>query len=151
MLTPLTTSVAGFAAMSNHGMSSVWDMIAAGYLESVSLGKRRLVLVEPYLRSLGLDPPAYPITVAPAHFPALSGLSTSTAWDLIRRGRLKTVRVRRRQMIIVESYRALIDELRALPRQDARRNKAVPSLGSGKPHDSHVPPASNLSNAVSTG
>src|ERR1700719_3561513 len=119
LLTPLTTSVAGFAAMSNHGMSSVWDMIATGYLESVSVGKRRLVLVESYLRSLGLDPPAYPITVAPAHFPELSGLSTSTTWDLIRSGRLTTVRVGRRQMVIVESYRALIEGVRDLPRQNA--------------------------------
>ena len=106
-------------------------MIAAERLESVSIGKRRLVLIEPYLKSVGLDPPAYPITVAPAHFPELSGLSTSTTWDLIRSGRLTTVRVGRRQMVIVESYRALIEELRALPRQDARRNKMVPALGSG--------------------
>jgi hypothetical protein len=131
LLTPITASVTGFSAMSRHGVSTVWSMIAAERLESVSIGKRRLVLIEPYLKSLGLDPPAYPITVAPAHFPELSGLSTSTTWDLIRSGRLTTVRVGRRQMVIVESYRALIEELRALPRQDARRNKMVPALGSG--------------------
>ena len=139
MLTPITASVTGFSAMSRHGVSTVWSMIAAERLESVSIGKRRLVLIEPYLKSLGLDPPAYPITVAPAHFPELSGLSTSTTWDLIRSGRLTTVRVGRRQMVIVESYRALIEELRALPRQDARRNKMVPALGSGNPRGPPLP------------
>jgi hypothetical protein len=133
LLTPITASVAGFSTMSGHGVSTVWSKIATGCLETVSLGRRRLVLVEPYLTSLNLDPPAYPVTVAPAHFPEISGLSTSTTWDLIRTGRLKTVRSGRRQMIIVESYRALIKELKALPRQDARRNNMVPALGSGRP------------------
>jgi hypothetical protein len=141
---PITTSVVGFGAMFGHGVSTVWSMIAADRLEAVSLGKRRLVLVRPYLRSLNVDPPPYPVTVAPAHFPEISGLSVSTIWDLIRAGRLKTVRSGRRQMIIVESYLALIEELRALPQQDARRNDRVPSLGSGKPCD---PPREKLSTA----
>jgi hypothetical protein len=132
LLTPITASVTGFSALSNRSESGIWASIASGQLETISFGKRRLILVEPYLRSLGLNPPAYPVTVAPSRFPSLSGLSLSSTWGLIHSGRMKTVPVGRRQMIIVESYRKLIDELKALPRQDARRNTTVLPLGSGK-------------------
>jgi hypothetical protein len=132
LLTPITTSVAGFGVLTDHSESSVWALIAAERLETFSLGKRRLIDIEAYLRSLGLNPPAHPITVAPAHFPEISGLSTSTTWDLIRQGRLTTVRSGRRRMIVVDSYRELIRELKALPQQDARRNNTVPALGSGR-------------------
>jgi len=118
--------------MFGDGVSSVWAKIATETLETVSIGKRRLILVEPHLMSLGINPPEYPVTVAPAHFPEISGLSTSTTWVLIRAGRLKTVDSGRRKMIIVDSYRALIRELKALPLQDARRNNTVPALGSGR-------------------
>jgi hypothetical protein len=59
-------------------------------------------------------------------------LSTSTVWELIRKGRLITTKSGRRRMVVVDSYRTLISELKALPRQDARRNNIVPALGSGR-------------------
>jgi hypothetical protein len=118
--------------MFGDGVSTVWSKIATETLETVSVGKRRLILVEPYLKSLGIEPPAYPITVPPARFPELSGLSTSTVWELIRKGRLITTKSGRRRMVVVDSYRTLISELKALPRQDARRNNIVPALGSGR-------------------
>jgi hypothetical protein len=127
--------------MFSDGVSTVWSKIASETLETVSLGKRRLILVEPYLRVLGINPPEYPVTVAPAHFPEISGLSTSTTWDLIRAGRLKTVDSGRRKMIVVDSYRALIRELKAQPQQDARRNNTVPALGSGRRHGRPRKPA----------
>jgi hypothetical protein len=128
---PITASVNGFSVMFDAGVSTVWSKVATETLETVSVGRRRLILVEPYLKSLGIEPPAYPVTVAPAHFPELSGLSVSTTWDLIHKGRLTTVRSGQRQMIVVDSYRTLIRELKALPQQDARRNNTVPAIGSG--------------------
>lgn len=50
--------------------------------------------------------------------------------ELIRDGRIETVAIGKRRLVVVDSYRRLIqEELNGLPK-DARRNDAVPALGS---------------------
>jgi hypothetical protein len=50
--------------------------------------------------------------------------------ELIRDGRIETVAIGKRRLVVVDSFRRLIqEELNGLPK-DARRNDAVPALGS---------------------
>jgi hypothetical protein len=76
----------------------------------------------------------------------IANLGESTVWGMIARGELETINIGKRRLVVVESYRKRIDELKAKPPQDARRNSAVPSLGTRRrsspvtlPISSHLP------------
>jgi DNA-directed RNA polymerase alpha subunit len=62
----------------------------------------------------------------------LAGLGESMIRTLMREGRLRTVAVGKRRLIIVRSYEEFVDELEAAPAQDARRNNAGLPFGSRK-------------------
>jgi hypothetical protein len=62
----------------------------------------------------------------------MSGFGESTVWKLIHDGDLETVAIGRRRLVLIDSYRRLIEKLRQGAPQDARRNSTVPSLGSTK-------------------
>jgi hypothetical protein len=49
-----------------------------------------------------------PITVTVAMARKLSGLGNTTLWALIKVGKLKTVRVGRRRLVVVDSLEALL-------------------------------------------
>jgi hypothetical protein len=68
------------------------------------------------------------ISVPVKKFSQISGLSESTIWAMIHDGRLETIAVGRRRLILLDSYRQLIEQQRAAPPQDCRRNTAVPPL-----------------------
>ena len=61
------------------------------------------------------------ITVPVARMAQMSGLSEWTIWGMIARGELESVAVGRRRLVVVDSYRRLIDERRKAPPRDARR------------------------------
>jgi hypothetical protein len=63
-------------------------------------------------------------------FSRISGLGESTVWAMIHDRRLETIAIGRRRLVLIESYRRLIEQQRAAAPQDARRNGAVPALGS---------------------
>jgi len=62
----------------------------------------------------------------------IADVGESTAWAMIARGEVETISIGKRRLVVVESYRRLVEERKALPPQDARRNNAVPALGSGR-------------------
>jgi hypothetical protein len=68
------------------------------------------------------------ITVPVARMAQMAGLSEWTIWGMISRGELESVAVGRRRLVIVDSYRRLIEERRGQP-ADCRRNTAVPAAG----------------------
>jgi hypothetical protein len=47
---PITCTVAGFRAVSGLAPSSTWKLIASGALETIVLGRRRLILVSSWER-----------------------------------------------------------------------------------------------------
>ena len=76
-------------------------------------------------------------------FSRISGLGESTVWAMIHDRRLETIAIGRRRLVLIESYRRLIEQQRAAAPQDARRNGAVPALGS-KRRATAPPLVSNL-------
>jgi hypothetical protein len=72
---------------------------------------------------------SWPITATIAQFLRLSGLGNTKTYELIGDGTLITVAVGRRRLVVVESYLRLLERLQATG-GDARRNRAMPSLGS---------------------
>jgi hypothetical protein len=63
-------------------------------------------------------------------FARISGLGESTVWAMIHDGRLETIAIGRRRLVLIDSYRRLIKQQRAEAPKDARRNGTVPPLGS---------------------
>jgi hypothetical protein len=53
----------------------------------------------------------------------------STGWSWANQGLIETVAVGKRRLVVVESYRRLIAQRLQEPQGDARRNAAVPALG----------------------
>jgi hypothetical protein len=70
------------------------------------------------------------ISASVKEFSRISGLGESTVWAMIHDRRLESVAIGRRRLVLIDSYRKLIERQRAAPPQDARRNTAVPRLGS---------------------
>ena len=60
----------------------------------------------------------------------LLGYRNATALAMIHDRRLESIAIGRRRLVLIDSYRKLIERQRAAPPQDARRNTAVPRLGS---------------------
>jgi hypothetical protein len=63
-------------------------------------------------------------------FARISGLGESTVWAMIHDGRLETIAIGRRRLVLIDSYRRLIERQRTGPQLDARRNGVVPPLRS---------------------
>lgn len=57
-----------------------------------------------------LDTEIAPITITVKRFCVLSGLSRSTAWEMIRSGALRSVKIMGTRLIIVESYRKMVQQ-----------------------------------------
>jgi hypothetical protein len=70
------------------------------------------------------------ISASVAEFCSLSGLKTSSVWKLLREGKLQSICVGRRRLVLLASYHEFIERQRAGPPLDARRNKTRPPLGS---------------------
>jgi hypothetical protein len=77
---------------------------------------------------MAMEIPSDIISTSVAEFSRISGLGQSTVWAMIHDGRLESIAIGRRRLVLVDSYRQLIKAQRAP--QDARRNHAVPALGS---------------------
>jgi hypothetical protein len=73
------------------------------------------------------EPPTITCTVA--GFRAVSGLAPSSTWKLISQGKLETITIGRRRLIVVASWRRLVAEQQAAGPGDARRNGKVAPLG----------------------
>jgi hypothetical protein len=84
----------------------------------------------PYSETSIPIPPPDIISLSIKDFCRISGMGESTAWAMIHRGALETIAIGRRRLILINSYRKLIEEQRAAPPKDARRNGTVPALGS---------------------
>jgi hypothetical protein len=80
-----------------------------------------------------MEVPADIISAPVREFSRISGLGESTIWAMIHDGRLESIAIGRRRLVLIESYRRLIEQQRAAPPRDARRNSAVPPLGSKRP------------------
>jgi hypothetical protein len=78
---------------------------------------------------MAMDLPTDIISTSVPEFSRLSGLGQSTIWAMLHDGRLESIAVGRRRLVLIASYHRLIEQQRASPRQDARRNGAVPALG----------------------
>lgn len=70
------------------------------------------------------------ISASVKEFSRISGLGESTVWAMIHDRRLESIAIGRRRLVLIDSYRKLIERQRAAPPQDARRNTAVPQPGS---------------------
>ena len=72
---------------------------------------------------------AKPLTVTVAMARSLSGLGNTTIWALIKSGKLESVRVRRRRLIVYRSLEQLLSpalsDLLAQPRRRGRPRKNV--------------------------
>lgn len=66
------------------------------------------------------------ISAPVSEFARISGLGQSTVWAMISDGRLETVAIGRRRLVLLDSYKRLIEGLRAGPVADCRRNSTVP-------------------------
>jgi hypothetical protein len=55
------------------------------------------------------------ITAPVNEFAQLSGLGVSTVWAMIKDKRLETIAIGRRRLIVIDSYRRLIEGQRATP------------------------------------
>jgi hypothetical protein len=73
----------------------------------------------------------------------IAHVADSTVWAMISRGELETISIGRRRLVVIESYRLLIAKKLAAPPEDARRNSAVPRLGSKRRGDSAPLPTSD--------
>jgi hypothetical protein len=71
---------------------------------------------------------AWPITATVLQFRRLSGLGHSTTYKMIGDGRLETVALGCRRLIVVSSYLRLLERLRVDPTGDARRNAMTKKL-----------------------
>jgi len=58
----------------------------------------------------------------------MAGVGVSTMWDLIRQGRVETVSLSRRRLIVVESLHRLVEERR----EAAKEPLASPPVGRGR-------------------
>jgi hypothetical protein len=72
------------------------------------------------------------ITAPIREFARLAGIGESTAWQMVRGGKVQTISIGKRRLVVLDSYRQYIEAQLAEPPKDARRNRAVPSLGSRK-------------------
>src|SRR5215471_12267590 len=79
---------------------------------------------------MAVEIPSYTISASVKDFARISGLGESTVWAMIHDGRLESIAIGRRRLVLIDSYRRLIEQQRAAPPRDARRNSAVPPLGS---------------------
>ena len=68
-----------------------------------------------------------PITAPVNEFSRLSGLGISTVWQMMKDGRLESVAVGRRRLVVIDSYRRLIEEQREAP------VAANPAMPKGRP------------------
>jgi hypothetical protein len=74
--------------------------------------------------------PATPLTATIPTMAIIADVGQTKIRELIRDGRIETVAIGKRRLVVVDSFRRLIqEELNGLPK-DARRNDAVPALGS---------------------
>ena len=74
--------------------------------------------------------PTTPLTATIPTMAIIADVGQTKIRELIRDGRIETVAIGKRRLVVVDSYRRLIqEELNGLPK-DARRNDAVPALGS---------------------
>jgi hypothetical protein len=73
------------------------------------------------------------ISASVPEFSRLSGLGQSTVWAMLHDGRLESIAIGRRRLVLIASYHRLIEQQRASPGQDARRNGTVPPLGATAP------------------
>jgi hypothetical protein len=84
-----------------------------------------------------------PITApVPKFAREIAGVSESTAWQWIKDGKIETVAIGARRLVVVESYRRLVAQKLEEPPADARRNSAVPSFGSTVAREATPPEAS---------
>jgi hypothetical protein len=60
-------------------------------------------------------------------------IGESTGWEWAKQGLIETVAIGHRRLVVVESYRRLIAQRLREPQGDARRNAAVPALGTKFP------------------
>jgi excisionase family DNA binding protein len=81
---------------------------------------------------MAMEIPSNVISASVREFARISGLGESTVWAMIHDGRLESVAIGRRRLVLIESFRKLIEQQRAAPPRDARRNSTVPALGSKK-------------------
>src|SRR5215472_6365435 len=88
---------------------------------------------------MAMESPLHIISAPVREFARISGLGESTIWVMISDGRLETIAVGRRRLVLVDSYRKLIEQQRNAPPADARRNEYVPRLGSRARPASPVP------------
>jgi hypothetical protein len=70
------------------------------------------------------------ITATVNDFSRMSGLGVSTVWKLIAEQELETISVGKRRLVVIASYRRLVERKLAEGPQDARRNNRVPAAGS---------------------
>jgi excisionase family DNA binding protein len=60
----ITATIGNFCALSNIGRSKVYELLDAGDLQSIKIGKRRLILIDSYhrlierQRSIGASAPS---------------------------------------------------------------------------------------------
>lgn len=90
-----------------------------------------------------MEIPSHTISASVKEFARISGLGESTVWAMIRDGRLESIAIGRRRLVLIESYRRLIQQQLAAPPRDARRNSAVSPLG-GKRHHPVLPATTDL-------
>jgi hypothetical protein len=64
-----------------------------------------------------------PLTLPVNEFARVSGLGISTIWSMVRNGQLESVAIGRRRLVVIESYRRMIDEQREAP---VAANPAMP-------------------------
>jgi predicted DNA-binding transcriptional regulator AlpA len=69
------------------------------------------------------------ISASVPEFSRLSGLGQSTIWAMLHDGRLESISIGRRRLVLLDSYHRLIQQQQASLPQDARRNGTVPPLG----------------------
>lgn len=63
-----------------------------------------------------------PITATVEQFSALSGLGRTSIYELINSGALRSVRIMGRRLIVVESYRELVERAEKLSRHPSMDN-----------------------------
>lgn len=80
------------------------------------------------------------ISASVKEFARISGLGESTVWAMIHDRRLETIAIGRRRLVLIDSFRRLIEQQRAAPPSDARRNSAVPALGNKRAEPKPAPP-----------
>jgi hypothetical protein len=85
---------------------------------------------------MAMQSPTNIISASVPEFSRISGLGQSTVWAMLHDGRLESIAIGRRRLVLIASYHQLIEQQRAGPPRDCRRNGAVPPLGStvAKPH-----------------